>query len=79
MTGPAREEWEGNSQMGVAEIQKMSPPTTGRCYQTKEWGRPTNGNGSAAQRHNSQSQLYSFFGVVDQTLTFLVDWTGSYF
>ena len=52
---------------GVAEIQKMSPPTTGRCYQTMEWGEPT--NGSVAQRHSSQSQLYSFFGVVDQTLT----------
>ena len=30
------EEWEGGSQMGVAEIQKISPSTTGRCYQTRE-------------------------------------------
>ena len=52
---------------GVAEIKKMSLPTTGRCYQTREWGQPT--NGSAARRHGSQSQHYSFFGVVDRTLT----------
>ena len=53
--------------MGVAELQKMSPPTTGRCYQTREWGQPT--NGSAARRHGSQSLHFSFFGVVDQTIT----------
>ena len=59
---------------GVAEIQKMSPSTTGRCYQTREWGQPT--NGSAARRHGSQSQLYSFFGVVDRTLTHFFWLTG---
>ena len=37
----------------------MSPSTTGRCYQTREWRQPT--NESAAWRHGSQSQLYSFF------------------
>ena len=51
------EEWEGGSQMGVAEIQKMSPSTTGRCYQTREWGQPT--NGSAARRHGSQSHGFA--------------------
>ena len=59
---------------GVAEIQKMSPPTTGRCYQTKEWGQPT--NGSAARRHGSQSQLYSFFCLIDRTLTHFFWSTG---
>ena len=38
--------------------------------QVGEWGQPT--NKSPAQRHGSQSQLYSFFGVVDQTLTVLI-------
>ena len=39
-----------------------------------EWGEPT--NGSMARRHSSQSQLYSFFGVVDQTLTHFFWSTG---
>ena len=67
------EEWEGGSQMGVAEIQKISPSTTGRCYQTSEWGQLT--NGSAAWGHGSQSQLYSFFlcGRPDPYSFFLVD------
>ena len=34
------------SQMGVAEIQKMSPSTTGRCKLTGEWGQPTNAMGA---------------------------------
>ena len=50
----------------VAEIQKMSPSTTGRCCHTSEWGQPT--NGSKARRQGSQSQLYSFIGIIDQTL-----------
>ena len=33
-------------------------------------------NGSAAQQHGSQSQLYSFFGVVDRTLTHFFWSTG---
>ena len=56
---------------GVAEILKLSPPTTGRCSRHTQ---PT--NGSAAQRQGSQSQLYSFFGVVDRTLTHFFWSTG---
>ena len=52
----------------------MSPSKTGRCYQTREWRQPT--NESAAWRHGSQSQLYSFFCVVDLTLTHLFWLTG---
>ena len=47
--------------MGVAEIKKMSLPTTGRCYQTREWGQPT--NGSAARRHGSQSHRLIIFDI----------------
>ena len=57
--------------MGVAEIQKMRPSTIGRCYQTREWGQP-----SAARQHDSKSQLYSFFGLVDRTLTHFFWSTG---
>ena len=42
---------------GVAEIQKMSPSTTGRCKQTRELGQPT--NRSLAQRHSSQSNGFA--------------------
>ena len=61
--------------MGVVEIQKMSPSTTGRCYlSTKGVGQLT--NASAARQHDSQSQPYSFFGVVDRTLTHFFWSTG---
>ena len=43
--------------MGVAEIQKMSPSTTGRCKQTRELGQPT--NRSLARRHSSQSNGFA--------------------
>ena len=40
---------------GFAEIQKMSPSTTGRCKYTREWGQPTNamgaGHGDMAANH----------------------------
>ena len=52
----------------------MSPSTTGRCYQTREWRQPT--NESVAWRHGSQSQLYQFFCVVDRTLTHFFLSTG---
>ena len=38
-------------------MQKMSPSTTGRCYQTREWGQPT--NRSVARRHGSQSHGFA--------------------
>ena len=50
----------------------MSPSTTGRCYQTREWGQPT--NGSAARQHgdtaaNHTDWLYIFCpGVVDRSV-----------
>ena len=50
-----------NNGKEVAEIQKMSPSTIGRCYQTREWGQPT--NGSAARRHGSQSHGLIIFDV----------------
>ena len=42
---------------GVAEIQKMSPSTTGRCKKTREWVLPTNGHGS--QSYGFDVQVWS--------------------
>ena len=41
---------------GFAEIQKMSPSTTGRCKYTREWGQPTNAMGAG---HGEPPSHYS--------------------
>ena len=54
------ESWNNGKEVprwGVAEIQKMSPSTTGRCKYTREWGQPT--NRSEARRHGSQSHGFA--------------------
>ena len=56
------EEWEGGFQMGVAEIQKMSPSTTGRCSRHAGTGAR---HGDTAANHNSTN----FFDVVNRTFT----------